>query len=182
MGPGRLEDHIAHAQRYAAALGSAQGLSVLDLGSGGGIPGLVILNDRGDLTGCLLDAMLKRTAFLSWAVSELGMADRVEVAQGRAEDLAHDSKYRCAFDVVMARSFGPPSATVEAAIGFMKPESILVISEPPGGRVWPDLESVGLSPMSSNETPVGTVVFKCTGPVSDTYPRPIRKQRSRPLF
>ncbi len=182
LGPGPLEPHIAHAQRYAAALGSAQGLNVLDLGSGGGLPGLVIFSERQDLTGWLLDAMLKRTAFLEWAVAELGLSDRVQVARGRAEDLAHTEAHRAKFDAVIARSFGPPAATVEAALGFLKAESKLIISEPPDGRTWPDLSELNLELAPPSQTPAGTAVFTCTAVAEPLYPRPIRKQQRNPLF
>jgi hypothetical protein len=155
---------------------------VLDIGSGGGLPGLVIFTERPDLTGCLLDAMLKRTAFLDWAVAELGIGNRVEVVRGRTEDLAHDPAYRSQFDAVVARSFGPPPATVEAALGFMTAGSRLVISEPPGGRVWPDLSAYGLSPASKAVTPEGTAVFDCITLPPAHIPRPIPKQQRSPLF
>ena len=143
---------------------------------------MVIFTERQDLTGCLLDAMAKRTAFLDWAVAELGMGSRVEVVRGRTEDLGHDPAYRSQFDVVVARSFGPPPATVEAARGFMKAQARLIISEPPGGRVWPDLSAYGLHPADEAETPEGTVVFNSTAVAPDHIPRPIRKQQRQPLF
>ena len=143
---------------------------------------MVVFTERHDLTGCLLDAMLKRTAFLDWAVAELGIGHRVEVVRGRTEDLAHDPAYRAKFDAVVARSFGPPPATVEAALGFMKAQSRLVISEPPGGRAWPDLSAYGLRPASSADTPQGTAVFDCTALAPAHIPRPIRKQQRSPLF
>ena len=110
------------------------------------------------------------------------MSDRVEVARGRAEDLAHEPAYRSQFDAVIARSFGPPPATVEAALGFLNNQSTLVISEPPGGRAWPDLSAYGLSPVESDAAAAGTAVFKCASVADAQYPRPIRKQQRNPLF
>lgn len=182
LGPGPIDSHLTHAQRYAAAIGPARGQHVLDLGSGGGLPGLVIFHERPDLSGCLLDAMLKRTDFLTWAVAELGMADRVVVARGRAEVLAHEPAYRSKFNAVVARSFGPPAATVEAALGFLAEQATLAISEPPGGRAWPDLSEYGLVPRGGADTPDGTAVFKCISVADAQYPRPIRKQQRNPLF
>jgi hypothetical protein len=60
--------------------------------------------------------------------------------------------------------------------------SRLVISEPPGGRAWPDLSAYGLRPAPESETPMGTAVFECFAAPPLHIPRPIRQQQRDPLF
>ena len=64
------------------------GARVVDVGSGAGLPGLVLACARPDLTVDLVDSLARRTSFLTQAVEQLGLADRVRVHTGRAEDPA----------------------------------------------------------------------------------------------
>ena len=147
LGPGPVEPQIAHADAFVAAVGEAPG-PYLDLGSGGGLPGLVLAVRRPAGVVVLLDAMARRTEFLERAVVSLGVADRVTVVCARAEEAAR-SELRNAFAVVVARSFGPPAVTAECAVGFLRTGGLLVVSEPPTGSAdrWdpPGLERLGLA-------------------------------------
>lgn len=179
LGPGPIRAHIDHAERYLEALVGTMG-SVLDLGSGGGIPGLPILVARTDLEGMLVDASTKRCAFLTWAVTELGLAGRVNVQVGRAEELGHLDTLRGAYDAVVARSFGPPSATLENGRCFLRDGGRLIIAEPPGGRSWSSsvLQRLALEEVRSSPT---VAVFRALrGPPAD-FPRPHNLQRRSPL-
>lgn len=75
------------------------GCSVVDVGSGAGLPGLVWALVRPDLRITLLEPLLRRATFLTEVVDELDLATRVEVRRGRAEDVRD-----AAFDVVTARA------------------------------------------------------------------------------
>jgi 16S rRNA (guanine527-N7)-methyltransferase len=78
------------------------GASVADLGSGAGLPGLVLALARPDLRVTLIEPMARRVAFLEEAVATLGL-DRVEVVRGRAEEWRRPER----FDVVTARALAP---------------------------------------------------------------------------
>jgi 16S rRNA (guanine527-N7)-methyltransferase len=80
----------------------APGASVADIGSGAGLPGLVLAVRRPDLQVCLVEPLLRRTAFLDEVVAALGL-DNVEVRRARAEEL-HG---RRRFDVVTSRAVAP---------------------------------------------------------------------------
>lgn len=120
---------LAQSERFLAALGAAS--SVLDLGSGGGIPGLVLAARRPDLRLALLDRRTARTDLLSRLIGKLGVADRVTVLSGEAATIGRDSRYVGSFDAVVCRSFGPPSLTARLAHPFLSTDGILVVSEPP---------------------------------------------------
>lgn len=79
----------------------SEGLSVADVGSGAGLPGLPLAILRPDLDVTLIEPLLRRYTFLTEAVDELGLEDRVTVVRARAED------YRGQFDVVTARAVAP---------------------------------------------------------------------------
>jgi 16S rRNA (guanine527-N7)-methyltransferase len=72
---------------------------VLDVGSGGGVPGIPLAIARPDLHVTLLDATEKKVAFLRAVVAELGLAN-VDTVCGRAEDV----DLGATFDVVLARA------------------------------------------------------------------------------
>ncbi len=79
-----------------------EGARVADLGSGAGLPGLVLALARPDLRVTLIEPMARRVAFLTEACAALG-ADRVTVVRGRAEESAEGH----AFDVVTSRALAP---------------------------------------------------------------------------
>ena len=81
------------------------GASVADVGSGAGLPGIVLAVARPDLTITLVEPLARRTAFLSEAVTALGLDSTVTVIRGRAEDLAGGPPV--AADVVTARAVAP---------------------------------------------------------------------------
>lgn len=87
-----------------AVLGEAipEGVDVCDVGSGAGLPGLVLALARPDLQLTLVEPLLRRTSFLSEAVDHLGLTN-VEVVRARADEL-HGSR---AFSVVTSRAVAP---------------------------------------------------------------------------
>ena len=88
------------------------GASVIDVGSGAGLPGIPLAIVRPDLQVTLLEPLLRRSVFLEEVVAELGLGDRVAVVRGRAEDGVVS-----AADVVTARAVAP----LERLIGWCWP-------------------------------------------------------------
>ena len=78
-----------------------QGSSLVDVGSGAGLPGIPLALLRPDLEVTLLEPLLRRSVFLTQAVDELGITGRVRVVRVRAEE--HSDTY----DVVAARALAP---------------------------------------------------------------------------
>ena len=153
LGPGAPAEHLRHARGFAEA--AARYLEVAsvrfaDLGTGGGVPGLVLAACWPEATGTLVESSTRRCAALSRWVGELGMQDRLQVLAGRAEVLAHDPSIREQYDLTTARSFARPCVTAEIATGFVRVGGLLVVSDPPepAPSRWPPaaLESLGLGP------------------------------------
>lgn len=182
LGPGPVEDHVAHASGFLDALTGVAG-RVIDLGSGGGVPGLVIAVARPDLELLLVDAMRKRCDALEVAVAALELAS-VRVIQGRAEVIGR-SDLRGTADAVVARGFGSPAVTAECAAPLLRVGGRLVVSEPPGGPSrWPGapLAELGLElgarPSSGPTVQILQQIVVCP----ERYPRRDGMPAKRPLF
>jgi SAM-dependent methyltransferase len=138
VGGGQDVDALAeHARGFVGPIADAT--RVLDLGSGGGVPGLVIAALRPGATVTLLDASVGRTDWLRRVVGRLGWGHRVVVVTGRAEELAHEDTWRGSQDAVVARSFAPPLVTAEVGSALLRAGGRLVVSEPPtpDSTRWP---------------------------------------------
>ena len=141
LGPGALGPQVLHALGFADAVSAVAARTgdpdlaapdaVLDLGSGGGLPGLVLAERWPAAALVLLDANERRTSFLAAEVERLGWGPRVIVVRARAEEAGRRLELRGAFDVVVARSFGPPPVTAECGSPFLRVGGLLVVSEPP---------------------------------------------------
>lgn len=125
---------MAHSRRYAEAL--PQDARVVDLGSGAGIPGLVLAWVRPDLRLTLVDARQKRADQLVRLVRRLGLHDRAAVAGERVETFAR--RQGRSFDAVVARKFGPPATVLAAAETLLVDGGVVVVSAAPDDR-WDDL-------------------------------------------
>jgi 16S rRNA (guanine527-N7)-methyltransferase len=185
LGPGPLEAHVASAQAFLAAIGTSTDRGrALDLGSGGGVPGLLLAAWLPHLQWTLLDVQRRRTSFLSRTVTALGWSERVAVRRAPAEEAAHDPELRARFDLVVARSFGPPARTAELAVGFLRVGGRLLVAEPPTGDParWPSrgLATLGLEDRSKSSASVA--VHAKVGATADDIPRPLRTVDRQPRW
>jgi 16S rRNA (guanine527-N7)-methyltransferase len=130
LGPGSVRLHLDHAAGFAGGIGPAPE-QFLDLGSGGGVPGLVLAQRWPESRAVLLDARERRCGFLREAVRDLHIGERVVVVWARAEEAGHRDYLRGVFDVVVARGFGPPAVTAECGAPFLRVGGTLAVSEPP---------------------------------------------------
>ena len=174
LGPGPVDRHVWHARGFArtltaawraalvtdshgdgrsgavageatAALAPGPGpVRLVDLGAGGGVPGLVVATELADVRVLLLEANGRRAGFLGDAVAHCGLEGRVEVLHARAEEAGRDRDRRGRFDAVLARSFGSPAVTAECAAPLLRPGGVLVVSEPPD-RAHERMEGVSVA-------------------------------------
>lgn len=132
--PRLWERHLVN----CALLGRAipEGAAVCDIGSGAGLPGLVLALSRPDLHVTLVEPLLRRTTFLEEAVTALGLAN-VEVVRARAEEL-HG---RLEFDVVTSRAVAPLDRLLSWSMPLVKRGGALVAMK--GSSVDDEIESSG---------------------------------------
>ncbi|MEO6654280.1 MAG: RsmG family class I SAM-dependent methyltransferase [Ilumatobacteraceae bacterium] len=134
-----IDDAIAHSHQYVTALGVlGTGTRLIDIGSGGGLPGLVVADAYPMVDVTLLDRREKRTDFLHQAVGRLGWTHVTVVCADVDDVIAEVGSGACQpFDVVTARGFGPPDVTLRSARNLLTSDGRIVISEPPSANRWP---------------------------------------------
>jgi 16S rRNA (guanine527-N7)-methyltransferase len=193
VGDAPVDVAIEHARGFAAGV-DAPPSRFADLGSGGGLPGLVLVELWPSAEAVLVDANQKRCAFLREAVGTLSLDGRVEVVEGRAEALGRQSGLRGGFDVVTARGFGRPAVTAECAAPFLRVGGWLVVSEPPAAPDSPDspdsedrwpaegLALCGMAPERSWATPFRFQALRQVEACPERYPRRVGVPAKRPLF
>ncbi|MFZ6004490.1 MAG: RsmG family class I SAM-dependent methyltransferase [Actinomycetota bacterium] len=184
LGPGPVVDHVLHAGGFLDALAGVDG-RVIDLGSGGGVPGLVIAAARRELEVVLLEAMGKRCDFLRAAAADLALSN-ITVVQERAE-LAGRGALRGSAEAVVARGFGPPAVTAECAAPLLSVGGLLAVSEPPeaaGEDRWPSepLAALGLEPRVRRPGPPAIQMLQQVVPCPARFPRRVGIPAKRPLF
>jgi 16S rRNA (guanine527-N7)-methyltransferase len=190
LGSMPIHDQIDHALGFAVAAESALGrspTSVADLGSGGGVPGLILVACWPTARFVLLDSNERRTEFLSEATTELKGFESVEVIRSRAEETGRSELFRQQFDLVTSRTFGAPAVTAECGAALLTIGGVMVVSEPPGGEDrWPadGLLTLGLVPSEHTrfEDRFGYQVLRKQEPTPDRYPRRTGVPAKRPLF
>ena len=193
LGPGPVEAHLRHAAGFASAIDTAMtadggsGSRGADLGSGAGLPGLPLALRYSGWRWTLVDSAARRAAFLREAVRVLGVDGRVEVAEERAEMLGRVPEHRGRYDLVVARSFGPPAVVAECAAPLLVCGGLVVVSEPPRGDParWPadGLALLGMTPVLSVLAEAGAYqLLRQEHPCADRYPRRVGVPTKRPLF
>lgn len=98
---------------------------LVDIGTGAGLPGLAVACVRPDLTVDLVESLLRRTDFLTEVVTALGLADRVRVIRGRAEDSAVRNTVGSA-QFVTARAVAPLDRLVRWSFPLLRPGGSLL--------------------------------------------------------
>jgi 16S rRNA (guanine527-N7)-methyltransferase len=201
LGPEQIDRQVEHALGFAEVVLGAIGTSsrarrvrLLDLGSGGGLPGLAMLGvpELADVVEelVLLDGSAKRAEWLRRAVVQLDLSGKVRVLEMRAELAGRDPDSRDSFSVVVARSFGKPAVTAECSAPLLAVGGILVVSEPPSGghsesARWPvdGLATLGMSPAAAHSARgFSYVSLVVREPCPDRFPRRNGVPTKRPLF
>ena len=98
---------------------------LIDIGSGAGMPGIIIKILREDLDILLLDSLNKRVNYLNNTIKELNL-NNIEAIHQRAEELSHDEEYREQFDYVTARAVASLNVLLEYTIPFIKKEGSFI--------------------------------------------------------
>jgi 16S rRNA (guanine527-N7)-methyltransferase len=184
VGPGAVEPHIERALDLFRSL-TWRPARALDLGSGGGLPGLPLAVAGPDTAWVLLEGGQTRAEFLRGAIARLNLEDRVEVVAERAETAARGPR-RGSFDLVVARSFASPAATAECGAPFLCIGGQLIVAEPPGGQ--PDrwspegVSRLGLRIGERIPAPTAYQTLVQVAPCPERFPRRVGVPAKRPLF
>lgn len=176
--------------RSAALLPAAA--TVVDLGTGGGFPGLPLALADPTLRVTLIEAQGRRCAFLRTVVDELALAD-VTVVQARAEEAGRDPALREHFDVAVARALAPLPVLLEYAVPLLRPGGLLAC---PKGSALPAEQAAAAGaaaalrvtlleplrlPLPPSAPPQHVALARRSGPLDDRYPRRPGVPTRRPL-
>jgi 16S rRNA (guanine527-N7)-methyltransferase len=192
LGSMPVDEQIDHALGFVAAAEDTLGgspESVVDLGTGGGVPGLVLQSCWPTSKLVLMDGNERRTEFLAAELEAWSGGHKTAVVRGRAEELAREATYRGEFVLVTARSFGKPAVTAECGAPLLGVSGVMVVSEPPGEQVegrWPGegLSEVGMERLTRYrfEDRYGYQILIKSGETPERYPRRVGIPGKRPLF
>ena len=117
--------HFVDSIAGLAALPPDEGLRVIDVGTGGGLPGLALRIARPDLRLTLLDSVAKKTMAVGEICRRLGLED-VEVVTGRAEELGQDPELRETWDVALTRATGTVIVVAELCLPLVRLGGLVV--------------------------------------------------------
>jgi 16S rRNA (guanine527-N7)-methyltransferase len=189
------ERHVAESLACGSVL-DAQGLlldgaRVLDLGAGGGLPGIPLRVAWPTIQLTLLESVGKKCRFLEEAVRQLHL-EGVSVQEGRAEDLARNPDHRGQYDLVVARAVAPLPVLIEYSLAFLRLGGLLaavkgssVTSEVHasaaalqklGGRLY---DAPAFQPLQGPSQTVVLIVKVAETP--ERYPRRVGVPSKRPL-
>jgi 16S rRNA (guanine527-N7)-methyltransferase len=112
--------HILHSLSMLFRLRLPAGIRVLDLGSGGGLPGIPLALVNPEWSVSLLDSIQKKCTAVQDIITRMDLSKRVEVIVGRAEEKSVMDKRRVTFDVVVARGVGSLADLVRYAKPYLK--------------------------------------------------------------
>lgn len=111
--------HILESIAVVPAIGD-EARSLIDVGTGAGLPGLPIAILCPDLKVTLLEATGKKARFLGAVVGDLGLKN-VKIITDRAETIAHQPEHREHYDLATARAVGPLNVLLELTLPFLLP-------------------------------------------------------------
>jgi 16S rRNA (guanine527-N7)-methyltransferase len=172
-----LLDHLGDAHR------------LVDVGSGGGLPGLPLKIARPDLEVTLVESDQAKAAFLVQAAARLGLTG-VEVVPRRAEEVGHDERYRESFDVAVARALAPMPVLAELCLPLVRVGGRLLAQKTDSGEIEAarhaiavlggELGPVQAAPSSARSAGVVVVVAKIRHTPAE-YPRRAGVPKRKPL-
>lgn len=120
-----IKHHIDSMSIIPYIKNKGKGLSLIDIGSGAGFPGIPLRIAFEGLTVTLLDSLEKRVKFLNEVLKELGM-DNIAAVHGRAEDYGIKENYRESFDIATARAVASLPVLSEYCLPFVKTGGVFI--------------------------------------------------------
>jgi 16S rRNA (guanine527-N7)-methyltransferase len=111
--------HILHCISPLFKIKIFKGTKMVDIGTGGGLPGIPLKILRPDISLLCLDATRKKANAVLQMVTELKLND-VEIVWGRAEEIGVQPKYLHKFDIAIARAVAPLNELLSWSMGFFK--------------------------------------------------------------
>jgi 16S rRNA (guanine527-N7)-methyltransferase len=167
---------------------SSRPVSLIDVGTGAGFPGLVLKIVRPHIDVTLVDATAKKVGFLHAVIAELGL-EGVRAVHGRAEELGQDRAYRERFDVATARAVAALPVLLEYLVPLLRVGGLAIL--PKGVDLTEELRAgeraarmLRAEVVAHDPSPIPTtrlVLVRKTGPTPAPYPRRTGLPSQEPL-
>lgn len=168
------------------------GTRVVDVGSGGGLPGVAMLIAGPSLAVTLLESHERRSRFLELVVAELGF-ENAQVVRARAEEAGRDPELRASFDLAVARAVAPLPVLVEYTLPLLRRGGVL--ASPKGSRARDELVAAeaaiaALGGVAEQPLPLSlppgahpqlVLIVRRTGELDARYPRRPGVPARRPI-
>jgi 16S rRNA (guanine527-N7)-methyltransferase len=182
--------HIRECVDLSGHLPIVAGSRWIDVGTGGGLPGLVLAAMHPETAWTLVDSVQKKAAAVRDFAAILGL-ENVTVLAGRAENLAHDQALRESFDGAVSRAVAALPTLLELLVGFVRPKGLLAAVK---GPRWPEemeaartaisalqLREDAVVGLATAERPSWVVMMRRDGDLRRMYPRRDGLPRTNPL-
>lgn len=114
-----IEKHFLDSLALAQVIKLDGAMSVMDMGTGAGFPGIPLKIAFPELSVTLADSLNKRVQFLCEVIQALGLK-KIEAVHGRAEELARENMYRETYDLTVSRAVANLSTLAEYCLPFVK--------------------------------------------------------------
>lgn len=114
-----MEDHVLDSLSCLIVPSFERAQSMVDVGTGGGFPGIPLKIARPSLNSCLIESTAKKTMFVRSAVSDLGLED-VKVLNARVEDVGVDPLHRARYDVATSRAVSSLAVAAEYCVPLIR--------------------------------------------------------------
>ena len=177
--------HIFDGLTPLPILTQADAKRVADIGSGGGIPGLVLACVLPEVEFALIESVGKKARFLEETARALGLS-KVRVSNARAEALGR-GELRDRMDVVVSRAVGRLPILLEFALPMVREGGVFVAikGEQAAEELLTATRALGFlkgALVETRRTPTGTlVIIEKTAPTPRRYPRPVGEAAKSPL-
>lgn len=160
----------------------ARRASLLDIGTGGGLPGIVLAIVLPDIDVTLLDATGKKIAFVQRVIDDLGLSN-ARTIHDRAETIARDPALRASFNVAVARAVTSLPALIELGLPLVRlggylllPKGIAIDDELGSGTiaasaVGGEIVNSAVLPDAGSDVQTRLVIVRKTAPTPELFPR-----------
>jgi 16S rRNA (guanine527-N7)-methyltransferase len=166
-----------HLESASEAAPLIEGGPVVDVGSGGGSPGLPLAAARPDLRFDLLESARKKCDFLTRWASEF---ENVSVVCARAEEHGRGSG-RDAYGTALARALAPPPVAAEWCLPLVAPGGRAILFVGPSADEAAVGKAAAELAAEIEAAPAGFLVLRKTAPTPERFPRRPGMARKRPL-
>lgn len=187
-----VDKHFIDSFLFAPFIPQGDKISLVDVGSGAGFPGIPLAILRPDIEVTCVDSLKKRIGFLEKVVQECGL-DHVQPLHGRTEDLVKDPAHRDAYDFATARAVARLPVLLEYAMPFVKVGGKLIAGKGPDLKEeilasGPASQALGARLVTTSETslPRGDLryfaLFEKTEATPKRFPRKPGEAKRKPIL